>query len=942
MAHLKHILFSMALLVGGTQVAHAARVVLEEQGGQPELLVDPGDKPFAIFARFDDLWLVFDDPAPLQLTMPESLVERFGLYEREQLIVSEGTGLRLSFGELPSFHAVSATQENVVRLSPADTSVEQGPLEISVEKQALVFDETEIGRLQQAESRLTGEKYMALTFGSINPQIKEDAFGIARLLPTLSGRVFVGREGQPLQADSRDSLKLMAVNLEEFKSKPSFLEPVRPAVNNKPTQPVQALPTAPSLPQLVPDVQKDVTKQANFDDALEQLDKAIEKIYSIPLPGEKVPQVTPPKAPKASAPPPTKADESKPAAQKNVPLPANTTKKKPAKQTSLPSAFTPKKNALPRALGQAAPLVTKRLFERFDEDKSYLETKESLLLQIVEAENAKLRDKLRLELAQWALLNQRFPEAQGILAQLPKKQDGKPQNEKARLLYGISLLLQNKTDEAQPLLGEPLAPEAHRKLWLAAAYTKKGMHQKADELFAEHEQAARRYPYFMREKLILDQLASMIEVGNFAPVPEKVEQLKRISPDKRLPPAAYYLLGRANLKLGKNEDAEKWLAAAANSEKPEIAARAQYSFIDYLLETDQLGKKQAREHLEQLRFSWRGDDLERNVLYDLGHMYLEREMFREGLERLKYYTTYFPAAPRKEEVSKLMTQTFIRMFLPENLAAHDELSILGMYYDFRELTPPGEQGDELIREMGERLENLGLFERATNLFERQLAYRTQDELEKAHIGLTLAKLYHAMGEPVAGLSALDKTKFAQVPTKLAFDRKLLRGKLHLLAKDYEKAYNAIKDLSGPVADRLRADVAWAEEWHEGVVKMLQPYFLTRNRPENWNELQVQDFSRLAYSFYRLEDVTNLLVLKELYKQQIFDSGLANTINFLLQDLGAPSDQLIEGLGVGNMQAVVERLSGFNKFREKYRRAQVDRVKERVQREFYNRGFRPEG
>ena len=63
-----------------------------------------------------------------------------------------------------------------------------------------------------------------------------------------------------------------------------------------------------------------------------------------------------------------------------------------------------------------------------------------------------------------------------------------------------------------------------------------------------------------------------------------------------------------------------------------------------------------------------------------------------------------------------------RIYSGTNVPAVDAL---GLFYDFRELTPPGRRGDEMIRRLSDRLVSVDLLDQAADLLQHQVDHRLQ-------------------------------------------------------------------------------------------------------------------------------------------------------------------------------------------------------------------------
>ena len=83
---------------------------------------------------------------------------------------------------------------------------------------------------------------------------------------------------------------------------------------------------------------------------------------------------------------------------------------------------------------------------------------------------------------------------------------------------------------------------------------------------------------------------------------------------------------------------------------------------------------------------------------------------------------------------------FRSLFLDGDADQMEPVRALALYYDFRELTPVGKEGDEMIRLLADRLVAVDLLDRAAQLLEHQVKFRLRRE-KKAQIGVRLAAIH---------------------------------------------------------------------------------------------------------------------------------------------------------------------------------------------------------
>ncbi len=448
-----------------------------------------------------------------------------------------------------------------------------------------------------------------------------------------------------------------------------------------------------------------------------------------------------------------------------------------------------------------------------------------IMTQLAEAQNAAQEIVAQRRLVELALIYQRPEEALGQIGLLPTRPNGTPVQSNDRVLKAVALLAVNRAEEALPLLQEIGAPAEHRLLWMAVAFSQ--LEQDLNEalgVFTQLANTADSYPLWLRNIVWINHGHVARKLGNVAALERALDGFASY-PDFK-PPLDYTYLEAQLSRLKKQENkAVRLLAEVADQEGNALAYQAKYEFIKILLKRGELGETQAISFLEDLRFLWRGSDLEAAILLDLGQLYVRKNNARKALERWKMLTTYFPNHPAAPRVTKQMTDTFLSVFDPANLHNMDELGILGIYFDFRELTPPGRAGDEVAQDVARRLRELGLFDRAARILKDQIRYRVKDPREKGELGLLLAEINRLNFKPQAGLSALRQTDNLLLSPILLEQRELERVRLLMSLDQPLKAVDTLLRIDEGTQERLlqARELAWFMEDDQNMLLLPLPY-----------------------------------------------------------------------------------------------------------------------
>ena len=119
--------------------------------------------------------------------------------------------------------------------------------------------------------------------------------------------------------------------------------------------------------------------------------------------------------------------------------------------------------------------------------------------------------------------------------------------------------------------------------------------------------------------------------------------------------------------------------------------------------------------------------------------------------------------------------SFDALFLAGKGDAMPPIDALSLFYDFRELTPIGRRGDEMIRKLADRLVSVDLLDQAAELLQHQVDHRLQGAA-RAQVAARLAVIYLMDRKPDRALQALRATRTGDLPNELRNQRLLLEAR----------------------------------------------------------------------------------------------------------------------------------------------------------------------
>jgi len=221
---------------------------------------------------------------------------------------------------------------------------------------------------------------------------------------------------------------------------------------------------------------------------------------------------------------------------------------------------------------------------------------------------------------------------------------------------------------------------------------------------------------------------------------------------------------------------------------------------------------QAADVYDGLRYRWRGDATELETIRALGQIYLSLGRYREALEALRSAGQRLPDLPQALELQADLSGAFKSLFLDGQADGLQPVQALALFYDFKELTPIGADGDLMVRKLARRLVDVDLLGQAADLLKYQADNRLNG-VPRADVSTDLAMIDLMNRQPEAALDALNSSRTTLLPSAMNAERRVIEARAWVGLGQYDHALEVIQADKGPDADVIRAEIAWKKhEW----------------------------------------------------------------------------------------------------------------------------------
>src|SRR5690606_11596252 len=189
-------------------------------------------------------------------------------------------------------------------------------------------------------------------------------------------------------------------------------------------------------------------------------------------------------------------------------------------------------------------------------------------------------------------------------------------------------------------------------------------------------------------------------------------------------------------------------------------------------------------------------------------------LYREALTALKGAGPGMSRLRAAADLQADLSAAFRMLSLEGGADGMQPVPALGLFYDFRELTPIGADGDEMVRRLARRLVDVDLLDQAAELLKHQVDARLEG-VAKAQVATDLARVYLMDRQPEAALQAIWGSRSTLLPSALNAERRALEARALTGLSRFDHALEVLGSDASPAAREVRAEIHWKQEhWGE--------------------------------------------------------------------------------------------------------------------------------
>jgi tetratricopeptide (TPR) repeat protein len=421
--------------------------------------------------------------------------------------------------------------------------------------------------------------------------------------------------------------------------------------------------------------------------------------------------------------------------------------------------------------------------------------------------------KARMGLARFLIGSELSFEAIGVLNMIARAHQNMLGDAEFRGLRGAAKVMAGRYKEASADLSSPaVADDPASSLWRGYIAAKLGQWTEARSQFVQGAPALYQFSDKWRARFAREDAEAATKLAQYPAAESSIDTALQANVDPVEQLTTRLIQAELFEAEGQKDRAlhvfqvlqavpQEWLAAPAMLHATEIRqAESQITPI------------QAADVYDGLRYRWRGDATELDTIRALGQIYLGLGRYREALEALRSAGQRLPDLPEAVGLQADLNNAFRSLFLAGQADGLQPIQALALFYDFKELTPIGADGDLMVRRLARRLVDVDLLSQASELLKYQADNRL-DGVPRAEVATDLAMIDLMDRRPEDALNALNASRTTLLPNTLNAQRRVIESRAWLQLGQYDHAMEIIEADKGGDSDAIRAEVDWKKrDW----------------------------------------------------------------------------------------------------------------------------------
>lgn len=481
-------------------------------------------------------------------------------------------------------------------------------------------------------------------------------------------------------------------------------------------------------------------------------------------------------------------------------------------------------------------------------------------------------------------------ETLGVLRTIETDTPDMAKNPNFIALRGAAAAMAGHYAEALKDLSHPaIQQHGEVNLWIGYAAAATEQWRMANRAFPADNYLLLQYPDSIAVPFTVYMAESRLRLGQTESAEKLLATLDTMTGgfDAHYHAAIQYLKGEAARQSGRPEEAIRiWRPVAFGLDRL-YHTKASLALANLRLHEKLIDIKEAIDTVDSLRFAWRGDGLEVQILHNLGQLKIRNRQYLSGLEDMQTAVKLADSLqddsqPIKDDMANVFTDLFVK----GGLKGVSSLEAVSIYNGFSDYMPAGEEGAAATLGFAESLISMDLLGKAAQLLKEQVDAGLVPATKLPAIQNKLAAVYLLDRLPQKTLETLSAAGDNNVAGELADERRLLRARAMSQLGRTGDAISAVEGLESKDALKLKADVLWrAKKWSEAaaVIEKLLPA-----QGAGVDETEAQLVVNAAVAYKLAGDMDGLMRTKARYGQAMEATSLGDTFGTVTRSEGRSS------------------------------------------------------
>jgi len=421
--------------------------------------------------------------------------------------------------------------------------------------------------------------------------------------------------------------------------------------------------------------------------------------------------------------------------------------------------------------------------------------------------------KARMGLARFLIGSELSYEGIGVLNMVARAHQNMLGDAEFRGLRGAAKVMAGRYKEASADLSSPaVADDPASSLWRGYIAAKLGQWTEARAQFGQGASALYQFSDKWRARFAREDADAATNLAQYPAAESSIDTALQANVDPVEQLSTRLIQAELFEAEGQRDRALRVFQALQNVQQEWLAAPAMLHATEIRQAENQITPTQAAAVYDGLRYRWRGDATELDTIRALGQIYLSLGRYREALEALRSAGQRLPDLPEAVGLQADLNNAFRSLFLEGQADGLQPIQALALFYDFKELTPVGADGDQMVRRLARRLVDVDLLGQASELLKYQADNRL-DGVPRAEVSTDLAMIDLMDRRPEDALKAIDASRTTLLPNTLNAQRRVIESRAWLQLGQYDHALEIIEADKTGDSDAIRAEVSWKKhDW----------------------------------------------------------------------------------------------------------------------------------